>query len=236
MPGNRYHPCRPRELSIPQAFAVALLIESLFTVTALRLVPQRELHIPAPTPVPFTVTLARLQPAAPHIPKPAPEPPRQHPKVHHRVHHPKPITHHHSNPPPAVKHLKAPKPVPKAVQKPAPAPPAPPAPAVHAARPSPQTLARMTVTFKDAVRSAVKSAVHYPRAAQVMSIEGATEVGFEYQDGAARHVRVVRSSGSPILDQAALNAVRHASLPAAPAALNGQILKFRIWLRFHFNG
>ncbi|MEJ2687462.1 MAG: energy transducer TonB [Gammaproteobacteria bacterium] len=94
----------------------------------------------------------------------------------------------------------------------------------------------MTVTFKDAVRAAVKGASRYPRAAQAMGVQGRTEVAFRYKDGKAQDVRVVRPSGSAILDQAAVDAVRNASLPSPPHALRGHTLRFRVWLRFHFHG
>lgn len=263
MPGNRSHHCQNRELSVPQAFVVALLIESLFTVAALRYSGQHQPRPVIPQPVPFTVTVSPLPPAPVHKPKPAPKKPAVRPKPAPKpkpkpkpAPKPKPKPVHKPKPKPRPKPKPKPKPVPKPVPKPKPvrhrtrvqpkvAPPKAPArtapvprtpPPAVSAKPSPKALARMTVSFKDAVRSAVKSAVRYPRAAQAMGIEGATEVAFEYHDGQARQVRVVHSSGSPILDQAALNAVRESSLPAPPAALKGHTLRFRIWLRFHFNG
>lgn len=253
MPASRTHQCQAHDLSVPQAFIVALLIEGLLTVAALRYAGQHH-ALPVPRPVPFTVTLAPLSPIATPKPKPAPPPVKPHPKPvpvpvpKKPVVKPKPApqhpvvrhrrTTHHVKPQPKprpVAHKVHPRPAPPP-KAPARTPPARQAPPVSVARPSPKALARITATFKDAVRSAVRTAVRYPRVARVMGIEGAAEVAFKYRDGSASHVHVVHSSGSPILDQAALNAVRQSSLPPPPTALRGHMLRFRIWLRFHFNG
>lgn len=258
MPGSRYHRCRTHELSIPQAFIIALLIESLFTVAALRYIDQQR-PVPTPRPVPFTVTLTPLPPpATPQKPKPAPAPVRPPPKT---VYHHRPVPSSKETPAPprtvprrphGAEHNIRPKPKVKPPLHPSPSQPRsaslPPkavarTPAVphkmslvSVAKSPARALARITVTFKDAVRGAVKDVVRYPRTAQVMGLEGTAEVAFEYFDGRADHVRMIHTSGSAALDQAALKAVCQAHLPAPPAALRGRVLKFRIRLRFQFDG
>ncbi len=53
---------------------------------------------------------------------------------------------------------------------------------------------------------------HYPKEAQREKLEGKTQFAFKIQtDGSIKYARIVKSSGHPILDQAALQAVKKAA-------------------------
>jgi protein TonB len=58
------------------------------------------------------------------------------------------------------------------------------------------------------IRRRIQSALEYPPLARWQDLEGATLLRFEIgADGRARDVRVLRSSGEPLLDAAAVRAV-----------------------------
>ena len=68
------------------------------------------------------------------------------------------------------------------------------------------------------VRSKLQRALRYPAKAERKKIRGVVQVSFALSsNGALNSVRIAKSSGSPILDQAALKAVeRAAPFPASP--------------------
>jgi len=71
------------------------------------------------------------------------------------------------------------------------------------------------------VRSRIEREKQYPRAAQVKSIEGAVVVRFVItSNGTVRSAKVVKSSGSAILDQAGLRAIQQASPFPKPRGAN----------------
>lgn len=121
----------------------------------------------------------------------------------------------HEPPPQHVTHLETPTPRPPAAPAQAPA-------------ASPRALA----LFEGQVRQAVQRAVAYPMAARVARQTGRTQVGFTLNAGRVGAVRVLRSSGFPMLDQAALAAVRDARYPPPPAALAGRAMQFEVWVVF----
>jgi TonB family protein len=82
------------------------------------------------------------------------------------------------------------------------------------------------------IRQAVQDAALYPTSARIMHLEGRIQVRFDYTDGSADAARVASSSNSPMLDRAALAAVRAASLPRAPAEIGGRRLPLLIWVEF----
>jgi protein TonB len=83
----------------------------------------------------------------------------------------------------------------------------------------------------DRIRSAVQAAVRCPPAAQMMGQSGKARIAFDYVDGAiAGPARLARSSGMPILDAAALTAVRTAHYPAAQPGKTTQLLHLLIWV------
>lgn len=81
------------------------------------------------------------------------------------------------------------------------------------------------------IRSAVQAAAQCPAAARMIGQSGKAGVAFDYRDGrVAGDLRLARSSGTPILDAAALNAVRHARYPEAPPEEPNQVLHLLIWV------
>lgn len=67
----------------------------------------------------------------------------------------------------------------------------------------------------------------------MMGMMGTVEVAFDYRDGRISNVRVVRSSGTDVLDRAAVAAVEDADFPSSPDALRGTSLHFSVQIRFH---
>jgi protein TonB len=73
------------------------------------------------------------------------------------------------------------------------------------------------------VNAAIQAAVVCPLAAQNMNMSGRTRVQFKLQDAVASEQIVVTGSGKPMLDTAALAAVRGAKYPNPPSELAGQL-------------
>ncbi|HQT47331.1 MAG TPA: energy transducer TonB [Acidocella sp.] len=151
---------------------------------------------PKPTP-PTPVTPPTPTPVAPPQPMPPPPPPR--PAIHHQL----------------VHHMPPPRPVPQPVVQQPPTPAPPPPPAAPAAPTGGQVDA-----FRAAIKSAVQSVANqvYPQAAQMAHESGMPEVTFTYLNGTVTNIAISRSSGYPLLDEAAMQAVRIAPYPAPPAA------------------
>lgn len=82
------------------------------------------------------------------------------------------------------------------------------------------------------IRDAVQAAVHYPVAARMMDITGRARVQLDYRNGVVDSPLLARSSGTPMLDQAALNAAQTAHYPATPVALAGRLMRFLVWVEF----
>lgn len=71
--------------------------------------------------------------------------------------------------------------------------------------------------FEAALRAAIERAKVYPRIARIRGLFGTTHVAVTISpEGRLINARVVRSSGSKALDDAALVSVRNATLPAPP--------------------
>ena len=157
---------------------------------------------PPPAPKPPPPQPAPPQPVTP--PKPVPPPPR--PAPHHVI--------HHSVPPPrpAPPPPKATPPVPPAPQTP-PAPPLPPAPSLGEVD-----------QFRLAMRNAVQAVANqvYPQAAQMAHEAGQPEVNFIYTNGTVTGISLARSSGYPLLDEAAMQAARIAHYPPPPPGFAGR--------------
>lgn len=171
---------------------------------------------PPPPPQPQPAPAPPPPAPAPPPPKPVlppPPPPKPAPKPRKRVLHPvKPVT---NAPADHTAHVVPP------VQSPPSAPAA--APAA-----SPDVIA----LFEGQVRLAVQRAVVYPMGARMAREAGKAQVAFTLQNGAAAGVSVVHSSGFPMLDNAALAAVRAAHYPAPPAALQGRTMHLVVWVLF----
>ncbi len=82
------------------------------------------------------------------------------------------------------------------------------------------------------MRRAVQRAVAYPMAARMARETGRTQVRFVLRGGHVSDVAVVRSSGFPLLDRAAVAAVHGAGYPPPPAALQGRDMRFVVWVAF----
>lgn len=80
----------------------------------------------------------------------------------------------------------------------------------------------------------IQAAVVYPPLARMRAVEGTSEVAFEIApEGEARHLEVVRSSGSALLDRAAERAVVDAApLPPVLGRLRVPV-RFRMEAREH---
>jgi protein TonB len=88
--------------------------------------------------------------------------------------------------------------------------------------------------YKGKVRSKVQRHFRYPKAADRAGIRGTVQVSFTIlANGGVSGARISKSSGSPVLDEAALNAVRGAEpFPKIPDAANRGSWPFTIPLQF----
>ena len=87
-------------------------------------------------------------------------------------------------------------------------------------------------TLEGRVRDAVQAAVHYPAAARMMGLAGRARLRLNYRDGGVDSPSVAQSSGTPMLDQAALKAAQGAHYPATPPELVGHLLPLLVWVEF----
>jgi protein TonB len=90
------------------------------------------------------------------------------------------------------------------------------------------------LTFEQRLLAAVQAAVdgHYPPAARLTHQQGQADVGFDYLDAQISHVTLVQSSGSALLDKAALATVRDARYPPPPEKLLHQLQHYEVWVKF----
>ena len=80
------------------------------------------------------------------------------------------------------------------------------------------------------IRAAIQAALRYPPAATAMQLAGRAQVELEYRSGGVRNVQLARSAGSPLLDRAAISAVRDAQYPAAPPEVGDRSLLLLVWV------
>lgn len=81
------------------------------------------------------------------------------------------------------------------------------------------------------IRDAVQAAVRCPAAARMMALSGKAGVAFDYRDGALiGGAALTRSTGVPMLDAAALAAVRDARYPVPPTEVTNHLLRLLIWV------
>lgn len=111
------------------------------------------------------------------------------------------------------------------------APSSPPTPVPPAPIP-PDDLGDLIRTFGGRLSRAVQDNLRYPPAAQAMGQAGRTLVAFTIEAGQIRDVRVKRSSGSALLDAAAIRAVQTLACPPLPGPLADRTLPFTLWVRF----
>lgn len=76
--------------------------------------------------------------------------------------------------------------------------------------------------YRGQVNAAIQSATSCSSAAKDMNLKGKTRVQFNLLDSIPSATSVVNSSGIPMLDNSALNAVKNAKYPKPPAEFVGQ--------------
>ncbi|KRQ95422.1 hypothetical protein CQ10_32680 [Bradyrhizobium valentinum] len=87
-------------------------------------------------------------------------------------------------------------------------------------------------SFQGQLRRAVESALIYPASARASGQHGRARVTFDYLDGRVSAVSLSQSSGSPVLDQAALATVRSAHYPPPPPEMSHRTLHLSIFVEF----
>lgn len=145
---------------------------------------------PKPIPPPKPPPPLPRPPVPVPPPKPLPKPrPRPVPVHHHIVHKPKPVP-HMSAPPPPPQPAPQPAPIPAAVQESA------------------------LEAYAGAVHQVVQADLKVPQMVEMMHLSGVTGLALRIApDGTLLAARVIRSSGAPPIDRAALAAVRATHFP-----------------------
>nr|WP_283848746.1 TonB family protein [Bradyrhizobium brasilense] len=87
-------------------------------------------------------------------------------------------------------------------------------------------------SFQGQMRRAVESALIYPASARASGQHGRARVTFDYLDGHVSGVSLSQSSGSSVLDQAALATVRSAHYPPPPPEMSHRTLHLSIFVEF----
>ena len=96
----------------------------------------------------------------------------------------------------------------------------------------PARAADQEVVLEARIRDAVQAAVRYPAAARMMGVTGRARVQLNYRDGAVDRPSLAQSSGTPMLDRAAISAAQVARYPATPPELTGRLLRLLVWVEF----
>ncbi len=91
-------------------------------------------------------------------------------------------------------------------------------------------LSAATATLQQRIHTAIQAALRYPAAAAAMQLTGRAQVQLDYQSGAVRNIQLKQSAGNPLLDRAALSAVRDARYPAAPAEIGDRSFLLLVWV------
>lgn len=180
-----------------------------------------QLPVPAPPATPEPVRQVAPEPpiSPPQVVSPTAPPPVQ-PA-------PRPAVHH----PPAARPASKPPPAPVAAAS-RPESPAPAATIEAAAATGSATAERQAEDLlRGRIREAIQAASRCPTAARMMGLAGRAGVSFAYRDGAiVGAVQLVRSTGTDLLDAAALAAVREAHYPQATPEVGGRVLRLLIWV------
>jgi len=100
------------------------------------------------------------------------------------------------------------------------------------AAPAPQRSTNHEASLEARIRDAVQAAVHYPAAARMMGVTGRARVLLDYHGGSVASPVLTQSSGTAMLDDAALAAARVAHYPPAPAEIEGRLLRLLVWVEF----
>ncbi len=99
-----------------------------------------------------------------------------------------------------------------------------------------RAIAEAMASFEARIRGAVQAAVHFPHAAQMMGLTGRAQVFLEYRAGLVGNLSLARSAGTPLFDDAALDAVRSANYPKPPPELGERLLRLLVWVEFRHQG
>ncbi|WP_431309713.1 energy transducer TonB [Bradyrhizobium iriomotense] len=236
----------PQERSaLPASFAAALLLEGLCFLAVVGWLTQRPARVDSSAPT-MQISLVAAAPAMPDAPADPPPMVAQTPPVPEET---PPVPEEVTPPPPEV----PPPPAEVAPPEPAPPPPKAEAPVIRpkpakpqpqvqrkpAARPAQQQAtasaapsASAMSSFQGQMRRAVESALVYPASARASGQHGRARVTFAFLDGHVSGVSLAQSSGSSLLDQAALATVRSAHYPLPPAELSHQTLHLSVYVEF----
>lgn len=90
-------------------------------------------------------------------------------------------------------------------------------------------------SFQYNVYAAINQKPVYPRNALLSDKTGITTVAFDYLNGKAGNVVVVSTSGHNDLDQASIDTISNAVLPAPPAGYSGKTLQMRAIFCYDIN-
>jgi protein TonB len=97
---------------------------------------------------------------------------------------------------------------------------------------SPPPNSGIEASFESRIRDAVQAALRYPGAARMMNLHGRAHVSLDYHEGSVSNLHLAQSAGSPLLDNAAMIAVREAQLPQAPPEIGDRLLRLLVWVDF----
>jgi protein TonB len=95
--------------------------------------------------------------------------------------------------------------------------------------------AQREANFAARLKAAIQAAVAYPFAARNMGYQGQARVEFMFRDGVSSQVHIVQSSGSGMIDQAAIAAVANAPVPLLPDSLKGKSMTYQVTVVFRLN-
>lgn len=93
---------------------------------------------------------------------------------------------------------------------------------------------RATSNYKGKVAAKLRRAKRYPREARRQNLEGTVRVAFTIAaNGSVSGIRVIRSSGHPVLDQAAVEMVQRAApMPKFPSDIRAANMNLQVPVRF----
>lgn len=209
---------------VARGLSVATLAAAVFS--------QQVFHLASPLPkpqaAPIRVTLAEPPAPAPVTPpepaKPQPTPPKPEPKPKPA---PKPVPKPAPKPAPKPVPVPTPTPVPTPVPAPQPAPQTPPAPPAPVAPPAPKAAPPAPPApvsnpthegaYVQKVRQQIEQHKVFPPLARKLDMSGTVEISYVIdRQGKLIGVEIAATSGSEILDKAALQAVRASVFPPIP--------------------
>ena len=244
--GDGMNPLPEGRLSFPIALVAALIVEVVLVVLVASMPPSpvpaarhpqvTRIRMLAPPPKPKPVPPKPLppppkpvQPPKPHVPPPPPIPkpplPVPVPKPL-----PKPVP--KPRPKPVVHHRPAPRPKPVAHQVPRPVAPTPPKP-----QPVPAAVQENALeAYAGSVHVAVQADLKVPEMVKMLHLSGVTELALRIApSGQLLGVSVIRSSGAPPIDRAALAAVRATRFPPFGATMPHHPITVDISIRLRTN-